>query len=230
MPKFQDLTGQKFNRLTVLRRLPSDKNMKVKWEVKCDCGEIREVTGGSLKSGNTKSCGCLKKEVTVEYNKNNKVIHGLSRNKLYQVHIGMVKRCYDSSRPKYKDWGGRGITVCEEWLDKESGLKSFVEWAENNGYEKGLDLDREDNDGNYEPSNCRFISHRDNCLNRRKRTDNTSGYVGVGYEERSSIWRSQIQVNGKKKNIGRFQTKQEAVEARNNYIIENKLEHEYKIQ
>lgn len=223
--KFVDLTGQKFGRLIVIRRLENNKNNKIMWLCRCDCGVEKITVGASLKNGSSKSCGCLRREVVSNaFSK-----HSLSKSKLYEVYTNMLSRCTKPNAKDYVYYGGRGITVCDEWLDKESGLTSFYKWAMDNGYEKSLELDRENNDGNYEPSNCRWVTHGNNMINRRKPSNNTSGYVGVGFVKREKLFVSKIGIEGKTKEIGTYQTKQQALEARNNYIIENNLT-EYKIQ
>lgn len=219
-----DLTGKKFGRLTVVRRVES-KSSKARWLCRCDCGVDKEVCGCMLRSGNTRSCGCFQKESA----RANQTKHGLKYHPLYAIHTSLVRRCTSHNDPSYHNYGGRGITVCDEWLDKESGLRDFVEWAEKNGYEKGLEIDRRDNDGNYEPSNCRFVTRCVNSRNKRKRVDNTSGYVGVIYNKSSGKWKSEISINKRRIVFGYFDYKKQAVEARNNYIIENGLT-EYKIQ
>jgi hypothetical protein len=134
----------------------------------------------------------------------------------------MNGRCRDKGGEYY---GGRGIIVCDEWGRAEV----FVEWAIENGYKEGLQIDREDNDGNYDPSNCRFVIPRDNVMNRRIYKTNKSGYEGVRFRKNLSKWRAYIQVNRKQIHIGVFARLKQAVEARNNYIIKNNLT-EYKIQ
>ena len=120
--------------------------------IECDCGIQFEVRHDDFKSGKIKSCGC-KQHVT----------HGLSDHKLYAVHSMLKQRCDNPNHEQFKDWGGRGISYCDEWKTFEP----FYKWAMLNGYCDGLELDREDNDGNYEPGNCRFVTSKVNMSNRR---------------------------------------------------------------
>jgi len=220
MPKLIDLVGEKFNRWTVLEYLG-----KTKWRCVCDCGVEKDVYGQSLRDGTSKSCGCLNIEkVSIRSKK-----HGLSNHPIYGVYHDMLARCTNPKHKRFDCWGGRGIIVCDEWLDKESGFMSFYEWATNNGWDKKLQLDRRNNNGNYEPSNCRFLTPRMNSMNTRVQSNNTSGYVGVHWYKAYSNWSSSIKIHGKNIRLGYFDTRKQAVEARNNYIKQNNLT-EYKIQ
>lgn len=121
---------------------------KAQWLCRCDCGNTVIVLSDSLKSGNTSSCGCecrkgLEKRTT----------HGKSHDRLYRIWQGMRNRCNLATNKYYKNYGGRGISVCTEWLDS---FENFYEWAMSNGYKENLTLDRKDNNGNYEPSNCQW--------------------------------------------------------------------------
>lgn len=160
----EDLTGQRFGRLTVIRIARRNKYKKILWECLCECGNKTEVISSQLKNGQTKSCGCLKRELTSE----RKTIHGLSHSKIRSIWKNMISRCENPKRKQYKDYGGRGITVCEEWHD----LQTFAEWAYTNGFDENAEhhqctLDRIDVNGNYEPSNCRFVDMKVQCRNKR---------------------------------------------------------------
>jgi hypothetical protein len=122
----------------------------------------------------------------------------------------------------------RGIALCHEWKENSA---AFLDWGFANGWMHGLQIDRIDNDGNYSPDNCRFISPRKNCLNRRLiRSDNVSNYQGVSYYSQTQKWLSRIGIKGKRMHLGYYATKKLAVLARNDYIISNDLQHEYAIQ
>lgn len=152
----------KYNRLTPIsepyHRLPNKQSKnKARYVVcKCDCGTEKEVHDQSLKNGRIKSCGCLTKERTST--------HGLTNSPIYKVWEAIKSRCYNKNRAAYKDYGGRGITMSAEW---KSNFKIFYDWAINNGWQQGLEIDRINNDGNYEPGNCRFVTTKDNSRNRR---------------------------------------------------------------
>jgi len=126
--------------------------------------------------------------------------HGYSYHTLYNVWNNMKQRCYNKNNSYYQNYGGRGITVCDEW---KNSAKVFIDWALDNGWKKGLGLDRRNNNGNYHPDNCRFITHIENNHNvRLLQKNNTSGYRGVHYFDKK--WRADIVSNSKKKYLGRF--------------------------
>lgn len=158
-----DEIGKKYGRWTVVSYFKHNKYSQVYFNCLCDCGNKKVVIMGSLRNGKSVSCGCYGKEKTSEANTK----HGMSGNKhgLYSVWRGMKTRCCDKNFPQYMDYGGRGISVCKEW---GNNFKSFFDWAIINGWEKGLDIDRfPNNNGNYEPDNCRFINRSKNCRNKR---------------------------------------------------------------
>ncbi len=130
-------------------------------EGRCECGDVKDYLLKYLKYGNTKSCGCKRRENSAKA----VMTHGLSNHPLYAVYQDMKTRCYSPAHIGYENYGGRGICICEEWLDD---IFSFRAWAMSNGYEKGLQIDRIDNDGNYCPENCRFVTKDENNVNTRR--------------------------------------------------------------
>lgn len=153
--------GDKFGKLIVLEKTNKRLNRNIIYKCKCNCGNIIETTASRLTHGFIKSCGCYQKERASKCNKK----HGMSNTKLFMVWQDMIKRCTKQNHHAYKDYGGRGIKVCNEWLDD---FMNFYNWAITNGYQEKLTIDRINNDGNYEPDNCRWVTMEIQCKNRRK--------------------------------------------------------------
>ena len=180
------------------------------------CGTHFKARNNDVKVGSIKSCGC--------YQKRQRTKHGGSHSKLYNIWRGIKARTTNKAKSQYPDYGGRGITMCDEWFND---FIPFRDWALANGYieeDKGLSIDRIDNDGNYEPSNCRWTTQNIQVRNQRMKGSNTSGYRGVSFNNRDNSFRAQISINSKKIHIGTFKTAVEGAIVYNNYIIENNLE------
>jgi hypothetical protein len=167
MAKLKTRIGDVYGRLTVIERAddavhPNGKK-STKWLCRCECGNKILVLGSNLSTGHTKSCGCLAKESRL------RVKHGmLNENKrVYNIWTNMKQRCENENNTDYKNYGARGITICDEWHDP----KTFCDWALKNGYSDDLTLDRIDNNGNYEPGNCRWTTMYVQRHNQRRLCD-----------------------------------------------------------
>lgn len=166
MGKFIDLTGKKFGRLTVIKRMPNNKFGIVYWLCECECGGQTIARGSSLRDGKTRSCGCLQKDYIRNYDyKKRKYKREYQR--LRRILFAIKARCYNPHTVNFERYGGLGITVCDEWLDKKQGTLNFCKWAMENGYSENLTIDRINSNGNYEPSNCRWVDYTQQCRNRK---------------------------------------------------------------
>lgn len=165
LPK--NLTGEKFGRLVAIECIGKDPKSSYRlWRCACECGNEVIANTNALTQGDTKSCGCLKHDKTVERNH----VHGMSKSRLYRVWSSMKHRCYSATCKEFPLYGARGIRVCDEWRDD---FQAFHDWAISSGYDDSAPrgkctIDRIDNDGNYEPANCRIVDMSTQVKNRRK--------------------------------------------------------------
>ena len=165
MGQICNLNGLRFGRLTVVGFSGLNKHRKATWNCLCDCGNSVIVVGASLKNGSTKSCGCYELETKQGRN----ATHGLRKHDLYKTWLNIKSRCYNSNNSHYKYYGKKGIGMCDDW---RNNFKSFYDWAINNGWKRGLSIERIDNNKQYEPENCKWID-----MDKQSQNRTTNHYV-----------------------------------------------------
>lgn len=177
-PRLADLRGLKFSRWTVLRQNGNTSRGAAVWLCVCDCGVERGVVGSDLRKGKSISCGCARTERVASLNKS----HGATGSRLYQTWGNMRGRCNNPERRGYKDYGGRGIRICDEWSD----FTVFRDWAIASGYADDLSIERNDVNGNYDPQNCTWATAAVQSANRRF----------VSRADDGDLWWHKAQANG----------------------------------
>lgn len=181
------------------------------------CKKHYKTQTTKVKNNRSKSCGCYQKKRASE----TQTTHGKTKHKIYQVWNQMMIRCYNKKSISYKNYGLKGIKVCERWMSVENFIGDMYPT-----YKEGLSIDRIDVNGNYEKSNCRWTTKTIQSQNTRKiRKNNLSGYRGVYFRKDIKKYRASITVNKKTINLGNFQDKIEAAKAYDQYVINNNLEH-----
>lgn len=195
--RFKNLTGMSFGRLVVVSYAGKNKHNKTTWVCICDCGESTTVIGSYMNNGNTKSCGCLQREVAKE----RRTTHGMYKSPEYFTYNDMLNRCHNKQNKDYASYGGRGIKVCARWRDS---FEAF--YADMGSRPPSLSLDRIDNDAGYSPDNCRWATSSEQSLNRRINKNNTSGIKGVSWDKLSCKWEARF----REQRIGTFDTIEQA--------------------
>lgn len=184
----ENYINKKYNRLTIKSVNGEVKGKSSTWlNCQCECGNMKVIRFDYVINGRTKSCGCYRKDNAMKQSKNKKT-HKHSNTRLHTIHRAMKRRCYDERIEKYKNYGARGIKVCDEWLND---FESFYNWSHANGYNDTLTIDRIDNNGNYEPNNCRWV---DQYTQQNNRTNN----IQVEYQGKTqniSQWSKELNIS-----------------------------------
>ena len=213
MAKSINIIGDQYGKLTVLSEY-SNINYKRIYTCKCSCGNIKNIRLSHLRSGHTVSCGCK------QIQNLDQTTHGMSKTKLYKRYQEMIRRCYKTTHHKYPRYGGRGISVCDAW---KNDFINFYNWAIKTGYSDKFTIDRKNNNGNYEPNNCRWATASIQIINQGKSCRNTSGYKYIHWNKSKEQWIVRVTVNKKRIEIGSFTHIEIAKKALIHYLTINNL-------
>ena len=212
---FTSLVGKKFGRLTVIERV-ENLNKRARYRCICDCGNEKIALAQNLLNSHVRSCGCFSAERRLQITKDNNLkrgreIHGDSKTRLYQIWEGIKVRCFKKENHAYHNYGGRGISMCEDW--KNSYL-SFKKWSLENGYSENLTIDRIDVNKDYCPENCRWVSWSVQSVNKRTLCRNSSGRTGVSWNKAQKKYVAYISRDGVRHHLGTFEKIEDAIAAR----------------
>ena len=198
MPAKMNMIGKKYGRLTVLEQRGIDQRGEYLWLCRCDCGNMVVRKGHDIRTGRTKSCGCIHQESITK--------HGMSDTRLYSIWHAMNQRCFNANNSRYANYGGRNITVCDDWRDS---FETFRDWAMANGYRDDLTIDRIDVNGSYSPGNCQWITNKEQQNNRR----NNRMIEFNGEKKSLQQWAEKLNINNRalRKRIRSGWTKERAL-------------------
>ena len=187
LKKFKDISGNKINSWNVLKYSHKNKRNSAMYICQCECGEIKIIEGTTLTNNRSNSCGC-KKNYNIKHGMSNKNNKNEIERKLYRKWEAIKQRCYNSKNISYKNYGALGVKVCKDWLDD---FYNFYKWSIKSGYEVGLTIDRIDSNGDYEPDNCRFLTHSEQQNNKKHHH-----YVTYNGETKNvSQWEKHLGIN-----------------------------------
>lgn len=199
-----EMAGRVFGRLTVISEAGRDKRLTVLWKCICDCGNIKIIRGSDLRNRQTESCGCKRSEVTIKRN----ITHGKTGTLEHNIWRSMRTRCLCQNNPAYSSYGGRGITICERWMDFENFFEDMKECP------KGLSIERIDNDKGYLPNNCKWGTRTEQNRNKRVNKESKTGVSGVTWSEQAQKYKANIGVDNELIHLGYFKIMEQAIAVR----------------
>lgn len=205
MSRKLELSGKTFGRLFVVSEAGRSSNGSVLWNCICNCGNTVQVMSSSMKNSLISSCGCLYAETRKNCNKT----HGKSKSREYNAWTAAKQRCYYIKHDYYSEYGGRGITMCDDW---KNSFENF--YRDMGDCPEGMSIERIDTNGHYEPKNCKWDSASNQIFNTRMRPNNKSGKSGVYWHKITMKWAAAIRSNGRSIHLGVFENLEDAVSAR----------------